>query len=670
MTDSGRTVDPPAVTHGAPAAARRGTAALLVLLPTGLALAGLGVSLRTLPLVQVVEGHLFGGVAMAAACGGVAALLLTRLPRHPVGRSFAAVAFSYALSNLAVPHGSGQTAVAVLTACAWVPGVAIPLSVLPVVFPDGPRTRLERTLLRADLGLVVLLTLAAATVPRLHLDATRTLANPFAVPVGGAVLVPLGLAGVVLSLLSIGVLLTRLVRSAPDGRRQIAPFVVSGTVAALVVFGPGRFGAGGAVAQDVALLLVPLSALVCVLRYRLYDLEVVVRRVVVWTVLSAGIVGGYVLLVQAADAFLRVHGRPASVLATGVVALAFGPVRTGVSTWVARWLFGDRDDPYAALTRTTSLLAGGADPRGALQQAADDLASGLRCPGVRVMRGNVRLAGPAGGEPALVVPLRAAGVEVGRLEVLRRSSADAFSLAERRLLTDLAAPLASAVEAVGLAEDLRRSRDDIVRAREEERRRIRSELHDDIGPALAALLVQAQLAKRRLARADTGGGESALDLVQATALRAVADLRRVVDDLRPEALDEVGLAEAVRNLAAGLSGDDLRVACIVADLPVLPAAVEVAAIRIVGEGLHNVRKHARAGSVSVCVDLDGDALVVGIDDDGVGPGAASRPGGKGLPAMRARVEELAGSLVVGSGAAGGGTRLVARLPLVPRAVSA
>jgi signal transduction histidine kinase len=637
--------------------------------PVLLASVGLADALRHPTAATIVDGHLAGGLAMATACGLVAALLLTRLPRHPVGIAFEIVGLSYGLASLPVPEGALRVPVALIDACAWIPGVVIPLSVLPVVFPDGSRGRWERRLLKADIAGIAGLLLGAITQNRLHLDADRTIANPLAVSGATALAVALAVVTLPLVVASVGVLLARLRRSSPGGRRQIAPFVVAGALAVLVVGLAGRFGRVGAVAQDVALLLVPLSALVCVLRFRLYDLEIVVRRTVVWLVLSAGVLGGYVLLVQGAASLLRVHGQPASVLATAGVALAFGPMRAVVSSAVARWLFGERGDPYESLARTTAVLAGGADPRGALEQAADDLAHGLRCPGVRIVREDAVLAGSASGAAAYVVPLRAAGREVGRLEVLGRGPTEPFSPAERRLLGDLAAPLAQAVDAVGLAEDLRSSRDALLRTREEERRRIRSELHDDIGPTLSALLLQAQIARRRLPRNDQAAVLAALDLVQSTALRAVSDLRRVVDDLRPGALDEVGFVVAVRSLAESLADEDLRVDCVTGELPELPAALEAVGYRVVAEALHNVRRHSGASCVEVALHVDGLHLVVRVSDDGVGPGAAFRPGGTGLPTMRARLEELDGSLRVESGPERG-TVLDARIPLAPRSTTA
>lgn len=637
---------------------------------TLLGVAGVLVALVRPRAEVLVDGHVVGGALMAAACGLVSALLLSRMPRHPVGVTFAVIAASFGAAALTssvtvLTSGPLLSAAAWFGAWVWVPGLLLPLTVLPLVFPDGVSGRWERLLLRADIGLVAAVAAAQATASRLHTGEHSSIGNPVALPGSGAATALVAALTAGCALASIGALLLRLSRAEPGLRRQIAPFVAAGTGVVIVVGLEGQAGRLGAPVQDLALLLIPAAAFVCITRLRLYDLEIVVRRTVVWLLLSGALIGGYVVVVQALADLLRVHGRPASVVATAVVAVAFGPVRAVLQRAVARSLYGDRDDPYAALAHTTQVLSGGADPQGALEQAATDLARGLRCPGVRVLRAGVLLAGPTGGLVALVLPLRAGDSDVGCLEVLARSAGDQFSPAERRLLADLAAPLANAVATVGLADDLRASRDQLVRAREEERRRIRADLHDGIGPALAALAVQAQVARRRVQRADDTAAD-VLDSLQQTALRTVGDLRRMIDELRPQALDEVGLADALRGLTEALTGDQLLVDVQIAPLPALPAAVEVAAYRVLAEALTNVRRHALAGCVAVTARVQDEQLLLQVIDNGIGPGAARRAGGVGVPSMLARVEELDGTLSVTSGSGGVGTAVDARLPLAAR----
>jgi signal transduction histidine kinase len=209
--------------------------------------------------------------------------------------------------------------------------------------------------------------------------------------------------------------------------------------------------------------------------------------------------------------------------------------------------------------------------------------------------------------------------------------------------------------------ELQRSRESLVNTREEERRRLRRDLHDGVGPQLAALMLQL---------------ETASDLVsenhQASALMAklskhtsqiVSDVRRSVDALRPPALDELGLLEALREQASNYSPAGLRVSVEYSEeLSELPAAVEVACYRIVQEALTNVVRHARASNCSIRIRLDEEAgaLIVEVQDDGRGIKDEDRAG-VGMSSMRERTEELGGRCTV-KAIAGGGTLIRALLP--------
>jgi signal transduction histidine kinase len=226
-------------------------------------------------------------------------------------------------------------------------------------------------------------------------------------------------------------------------------------------------------------------------------------------------------------------------------------------------------------------------------------------------------------------------------------------------LTDFARQAGIAAHAVQLTDALQRSREQLVVAREEERRRIRRDLHDGLGPALASLAMQADSA-REWTRAEPERTEAALAEITAKAQDALQDIRRLVYDLRPPALDELGLVGALRQTAAN-SPNGLHIEIDVPQsLPPLSAAVEVAAYRIVQETLNNVARHAHAQhcTVRLCVH---DTLCLEIDDDGIGLPSTPRAG-VGLVSMRERAAELGGTCVI-EAIPGGGTRVRARLPL-------
>lgn len=228
-------------------------------------------------------------------------------------------------------------------------------------------------------------------------------------------------------------------------------------------------------------------------------------------------------------------------------------------------------------------------------------------------------------------------------------------------LADLARRLGTVVFAARLTHDVRAARERLVAAREEERRRIRNDLHDGLGPTLSALLLQLDALERLVRRPGVAAAQldGALDALRATVRGATADIRRLVEGLRPPALDALGLVGAVRQLGEAAGGATFEIEA--PDLPPLPAAVEVAAYRIAAEAIHNVRRHADGARCAVRFGLDDGALRLEIVDDG--PGFASdRPNGIGTASMAERAAELRGTLVLDR-APGGGARVVARLPL-------
>jgi signal transduction histidine kinase len=230
------------------------------------------------------------------------------------------------------------------------------------------------------------------------------------------------------------------------------------------------------------------------------------------------------------------------------------------------------------------------------------------------------------------------------------------------LLEDLARQAEVAVHAVRLTADLQRSRERLVATREEERRRLRRDLHDGLGAQLAGLNVQAGTLRRIIPSDPRTADELVLELREE--LRgAIADIRRLVYDLRPPALDDLGLVEALRQLAERYDSKDAPLRVVVEapeNLPNLPAAIEVAIYRITQEALTNVARHARARTCVVRLSVNDD-VALEIVDDGVGI-PAGRSAGVGLSSMHERAEELGGGCIV-EALPGGGTRVLARLPL-------
>jgi len=275
---------------------------------------------------------------------------------------------------------------------------------------------------------------------------------------------------------------------------------------------------------------------------------------------------------------------------------------------------------------------------------------------------------PAASAPAelTALPLLYQGEAVGRLLAAPRAPGEAFSPLDRHLLENIARQAGLAVHAVGLTRELRRARQRSVAALEEERRRLRRDLHDGLGPALASQGLKLAAARQQLrTQPDTAAG--LIDSVLTQNEETVKDVRRLVYGLRPPALDERGLAEAIRDYVGQNEAGRLRVQVsdLPADTPPLPAAVEVAVYRIALEALTNIIRHAQARLAAVQFRLArvgaAAALHVEIEDDGVGLPAAARAG-VGLRSMRERTDELGGSLRIEPGSSGG-TRVTAILPL-------
>lgn len=478
--------------------------------------------------------------------------------------------------------------------------------------------------------------------------------------------------------LAIGVQIWRYRRIANTEQRLQAKWVVYGITMLLVahisilpvaifVFGPetGTLGQVGTKATiHLLFLILPLSIGVAILRHRLWDIDLVIRRTLVYGVLTACVVALYSAVVVGLGAIFRGQGTGlASLLATALVAVLFQPLRERLQRGVNRLLYGERDDPYAALSRLGQQLEGAFAPGELLPTVVGAVREALKLPYAAVALADgvgETIAAQSGtpgapGDELLRVPLDYGEERVGELRLAPRAPGEAFSLADRRLLAEIARQAGVAIhaarlgeEAVRLNRELQGSRERLVAAREEERRRLRRDLHDGLGPQLAGFTLRLDVAQNLLSRDPEGAGRILADL-SARTQEVMADIRRLVYALRPPALDERGLVGALRQHAEAHPPGALRIAVVAPDdLPALPAAVEVAAFRIAQEAITNVVRHANATICTVTLARADDALTVTIADDGVGL-PAERRAGVGLHSMRERAAEIGGWCVVEPG---------------------
>jgi len=534
------------------------------------------------------------------------------------------------------------------------------------------------------------------------------------------------LAAVLGALLS---LMVRWRRSRGEERQQIKWFVavaalgifplVGATVASNVVPGGNSLGVLVDFLANLLWIIVPLSlpiaVAIAILNYRLYDIDIIINRTLVYGALTVCIVGIYVLVVGYLGAVFEARGNLAvSIFAAGLVAVVFQPLRERLQRAVNRLTYGERDDPYRVLSRLGRRLEATISPEAVLPAIVEDIARALRLPQVAVWLADgdaLRLGAAHGGTPSslsvqdaravetlrhatdalhpkdidssgeygaiiagdgvsLIVPLTHQGEFVGALCLAPRSPGEGFSPADRRLLRDLATQSGAAAHEVQLTvalrsslEDLQRSRELLVEAQEEERRRIQRDLHDGLGPILASMRLRLE-ACLDLAERTAVPLSSDLERLYELVGEATGDVRRLVYDLRPPVLDQLGLVPAVRQHCERFgreSGIETELAT--ATKLSVPAAAEVTVFRIVQEALVNVQKHAQASHVVVRLERQGEWLLVRIADDGRGLSANGATGvGTGLGSMRERAELLGGTVHLNSRPKGG-TDLLARIPV-------
>ncbi len=473
-------------------------------------------------------------------------------------------------------------------------------------------------------------------------------------------------------LLAVVALFVRLRRARGVEREQLKWVVWAGSIGAVELvteFIPGN-GAAVYTSMVTDALLVGAFA-IAILRHRLLDIDVVINRTLVFAILSALVVGGYLAIVLTLSVLL---GQPvhagAGLAAAAFVGVGFAPARAFVQRRVDRLVYGERKNPYRVVTELgRSLESPG--PGSELDVVVTTLVQTLRLPHAAIVDpdGTPLAATGTPGERVVERRLTYQGSAVGSLLVSQRSGSSGFSRDEQRLLADLARQIGAAVHAVRLSAALQASRHRLVSAKEEERRRLRRDLHDGLGPTLAAVGLKLDAARSLVTRRPEEATQ-VLAAVRDDIHRTIDDIRRLVYELRPPSLDELGLVEALRESVRGFgacpSGPAITVWA-AASLPPLPAAVEVAAYRIVTEALTNVVRHADAAHCEVELTCD-EALRIVVRDDGVGGcddgvgGCDGWRAGVGTSSMAERAAELGGSLAI-TAPAGGGTEIRVHLPL-------
>jgi signal transduction histidine kinase len=625
--------------------------------------------------VVVVAGQLAGRsdasigavgsmAVLAALFTAMGLLIVVNLRGHVVGLLMAAAGGIATVTVVAISWATWEP-LAWLSQWAWWPPFALVFLSL-LVFPDGrPPSRRWWGLAAVMAVLAVLVTVCLAVAA---LDHPRTLLTDVTEFTPQArQLVRIAAIG---ALLTLGCLvlvswsLWRRWRAASGDERAQLACLLPGAVLLLIGIALDTLGIPGAWALSV--LALPVAMTVAVLRHRLWDLDQVVDRTLVWLIMTLLVIVGFVVLVTVLrSALTDLEDSGASLAATGVIAVAFDPLRRRVQHGVDRLVYGDRNDPYTFIATIGGVTESTNRPDAVLPSLTAAVASSMQVPyvavelpgpdGVRVVAEHGRVTASLEG-----FDMMAHGESVGRLLVGPRARRGPFSPAERRLFESAALHAAVAAEATRLIVDLRDSRESLVLAREEERRRLRHDLHDGVGPTLAGMAMQLSAARRLVTgqeRAERILGGLADDLQTCN-----AEMRQLVDELRPPDLDK-GLAAAIRKVCQRFDGPQLSVGLELELAPgPLPAAVEVAAYRILGEALTNVARHSGARTCRVRV-RHAESLTMTVTDDGTGIQPSARRG-EGLDSMRMRTSEL-GGVITFSSLSGGGTAVHVTLPLPP-----
>ena len=642
-------------------------------------------------------------IVWSMVIGGVGAVLASRRPKNPIGWIFCilgvlagVLAFTSEYARWAIDfrHGlpAGGAYAAWLVEWIWIPLIT-GLAIVAAIFPEGRfLTPGWRRAMWAAVAISLVPTALNAVIPRLTVYAG--LDNP--VGFGGGRIRAAAVASTTLMLpvvvVGAAAIVRRFRRSKGDERLQLKWLTLSTTLVAAMfaVYGVlviiqgtvSPNGRGLTWLEDLtilAFLAVPVSVAFGVLKYRLYDIDIVINKAVVYGAIAVFITAVYLLVVIGVGSLIGYASNPVlSAIAAAIIALAFQPARRWAQRLANRFVYGRRSTPYEVLSQLSSRFANAYSLDDALPRLAHVSADAVGAERATVWLradGTLRPTAswpkdraiaplpmqgqglPSFGPRETGFAVRHQGDPLGAVSVVMPAN-EPLGPAQRKLLEDVAAQTGLVLRNVGLLEDLRASRRRLVAAQDEERRRLERNIHDGAQQQLVALSVQLRLVEQLVDR-DATKAHEVLRQLQQTTSDALEDLRDLARGIYPPLLADQGLPAA---LEAQARKSGLPITLAPDGVGRYDQDVEAAVYFCVLEALQNVAKYARATAITVALHDADRRLLFEVNDDGVGFDPAHAVGGMGLRSMSDRVEAVGGALEVAS-TPGRGTTVVGTIPL-------
>lgn len=653
-----------------------------------LAVLGLGTAVVSAVLTQADDAWHYSAynpvplnIAVAVFFSAMGVLVIWHKPGNVLGWTMLGIAawdgvgllLTVLTGSFDSPDAAGVDVLMWTQAWLWAPPIWAITTLLPMIYPDGrlPSRRWWWAVGLTAAGIVVYC--VGLAFEDADFAGRYTVSNPLARPSLAAPLVTVGEYVLLLATaLAVAGLVGRWLRATGVRRRRISLLLCAFAFGAVQAVVRDSVSAGLPPVLDrglevLAFVLVPLAIAVAVTRDRLYDLDLAVRRGIVGVAATGTVlacyIGGYAVL----SAVLPATMVPGSVLTIGLTGALLFPVTLLIIRWARSMIWGRRVDVVELAVGLGNRMRNQLDatevPAAVCEQVVRSLRLRMARLDLSTETGPRRLAqvgSPDDDAHQSTFELRHRGMLVGALTVLPPDGHPYLDETMSQALASLADQVAPVMAALRLDEELLRSREQVVTAREEERSRLSRELHDNVGPTLAGTRLQLESVRCKLP--PDSGGIALLDRAVEGLDEAIRMLRRVVHGLRPPELDALGLAGALKELAVFLSGPSLRVeTALPTDLTVLSKGVEVAAYRIVAEALTNVVRHAQATRAEITITLDERNLMVEVSDNGVGVPTDAGKNGMGMRFMAQRAREIAGEFSYRSGV--GGTTVRAVLPL-------